>query len=133
MYTNDIATQVKELLWNAGYYYEARIVRTDSRVCYTCTIIPREGTLVKTRSQTFELSGGVKASYDIAALLHCVRSDARMGAELFADFCDELGYDVDSRNALDTYLKCQESALKLRKLGIPAAAWAEIDQVLENY
>lgn len=36
--------------------------------------------------------------------------------ETFSDWCSNFGYDTDSRKALDTYLKCQDNADKLRKV-----------------
>ena len=33
----------------------------------------------------------------------------------FDDWCDNLGFDTDSRKALDTYLACQEQASKFRR------------------
>ena len=50
----------------------------------------------------------------------------------FEDFCWELGYDTDSRKALETYLSCQENGSKLRK-AIPSAVLAELSEVLEDY
>lgn len=42
--------------------------------------------------------------------------DASCARGTFEDFCDECGYDTDSRKALETYLACQENGSKLRKL-----------------
>lgn len=50
-------------------------------------------------------------------LLYSLVSDASACDESFDDWCSNYGYDTDSRKALDTYLKCQENALKLRKMG----------------
>lgn len=36
--------------------------------------------------------------------------------DTFEDFCSNMGYDTDSRRALDTYLACQGSGAKLRKI-----------------
>lgn len=42
-------------------------------------------------------------------------SDASCADGTFEDFCGNMGYDTDSRKALETYLACQESESKLRK------------------
>ena len=60
---------------------------------------------------------GAPAPTDVVA---CLADDARFGGELFADFCDNIGFDADSRGALDTYLACQRTAVQLRRLGILA-------------
>ena len=60
---------------------------------------------------------GAPAPTDV---LVCLAGDARLGGELFADFCDNLGYEADSRRALDTYLACQRTAIQLRRLGVLA-------------
>jgi len=36
--------------------------------------------------------------------------------ETFAEWCSNFGYDADSRQHLDTYLKCQENGASLRAL-----------------
>ncbi|MFM7010328.1 MAG: hypothetical protein ACKO0Z_13530 [Betaproteobacteria bacterium] len=46
-----------------------------------------------------------RASEVIASLL----SDAMCAAGTFEDFCANLGYDEDSRKALETYLECQKT------------------------
>lgn len=51
-------------------------------------------------------------------VLQSVLMDAQCGQETFEDFCSELGYDTDSRRALDTYLACQKMATTRRHLGL---------------
>jgi len=55
-----------------------------------------------------ELEGG-----DVLNCLHCFVSDAISGQESFSEFCSELGYDTDSRQARKTWKACQKSAEKL--------------------
>lgn len=50
-----------------------------------------------------------------ASVLYCLLSDANCGDDTFDDFCSNLGYDTDSRKALETYLVCQETNAKLNK------------------
>ena len=47
-------------------------------------------------------------------ILCSMASDAQCAQDSFEDFCSNLGYDTDSRKALETYLACQESGRKLR-------------------
>lgn len=46
--------------------------------------------------------------------------DAEYGSDTFPDFCASLGYDEDSRKALDIYLKCQAADAALRRGFTPA-------------
>jgi hypothetical protein len=46
---------------------------------------------------------------ELADVLYCLLSDASGSDEMFDDWCSNLGYNTDSRKALDTYLKCQET------------------------
>lgn len=50
-----------------------------------------------------------------ANVLYCLLADANCGDDTFDDFCSNLGYDTDSRKALETYLACQETNTKLNK------------------
>lgn len=49
-------------------------------------------------------------------ILYAMAWDAKVSDGTFEDFCSELGYSTDSRQALKTYLKCQESGAKLKKI-----------------
>jgi len=52
----------------------------------------------------------------LADVLHCLLSDSSAIGEAFTDWCSNLGYEADSRKALDTYLQCQENGVKLRNV-----------------
>ena len=67
-----------------------------------------------------------------ASVLYCLMSDANLATDTFEDFCSDLGYDTDSRKALDCYLKCQENGTKLHK-AIKADVWQRLETALENY
>lgn len=43
----------------------------------------------------------------LANVMHCLLLDGRSATGTFEDFCGDLGYDSDSRKALETYLACQ--------------------------
>jgi len=58
-------------------------------------------------------------------VLYCLVSDAEAENMGFADWCDNFGYDTDSRSALATYLECQETASKLRKARVNIEAERE--------
>lgn len=51
-----------------------------------------------------------------AGVIYSVLLDANASNNTFEDFCDELGYDTDSRKTLKTYIACQENGTKLRKI-----------------
>ena len=74
----------------------------------------------KTEDFVYHTGEGCKGAPAPTDVIVCLAADARIGCELFADFCDNLGYDADSRRALDTYLACQQTAVQLRRLGVLA-------------
>lgn len=49
-------------------------------------------------------------------VLECLFSDASAAFDTFDGWCSDLGYDTDSRKALETYLECQKTAVALRTL-----------------
>jgi hypothetical protein len=51
-------------------------------------------------------------------LIYSLIADASACEESFEDWCSNFGYETDSRKALETYLACQASGEKLRKLGL---------------
>ena len=64
---------------------------------------------------------------DIVDVLYCLISDSEAGREVFADFCENFGYDQDSRKAFETWQACQNAYVELRKLGVLSAAdWSTI-------
>ena len=69
-----------------------------------------------------------RARPQLADVLYSLVSDSQCANDTFADFCADLGYDTDSRKALETYLACQESGTKLRKLGLNLAQLSELFQ-----
>lgn len=48
-------------------------------------------------------------------VLYSLVIDSSFAQETFRDFCDNLGYDEDSRKALKAYLECQETYDKIRE------------------
>lgn len=61
----------------------------------------------------------LRSRYDVLNALYCIVSDAISGLDSFEDFCGNLGYDTDSREAHKTWKACQSSSTKaLRVLGV---------------
>lgn len=58
-------------------------------------------------------------------VLYCLVSDAEAAETTFAEWCNNFGYDTDSRKALAIYEQCQQNTDKLRKAGINIAAERE--------
>lgn len=54
--------------------------------------------------------------FEPSQILDCLFSDASAANETFESWASDLGYDPDSRKALDTYLACQKNGIALRKL-----------------
>ena len=66
------------------------------------------------------------------AVLYCLLSDMSSTNDTFADWCDNMGCDTDSRKALQTYLSCQENGAKLRKV-FNNDLLKLLEKVLEDY
>lgn len=67
-----------------------------------------------------------------ADALQCLLLDSSASEQTFASWCDELGYDSDSRKAYATYEACQQSADKLAKL-FDHEARAQLRDALQDY
>ena len=67
-----------------------------------------------------------------ARVLYSLISDYRLAADTFEDFCDCLGYDADSRKALDIYLECQKNGLELQRV-LGGALLAQLEESLQDY
>ena len=75
-----------------------------------------------------QVSKPVKPKFD--AVLACLVQDAVGAYQIFGDWCDNFGYDIDSRKSLEIYFTCQETAKKLRLAKVPLEAEAKR---LEDY
>jgi hypothetical protein len=53
---------------------------------------------------------------NVADVVYSLMVDATGTDLTFEDWCYDIGYDTDSRKALDMYLKCQENSKKIRNL-----------------
>ena len=72
------------------------------------------------------------ASPFAGAVLHCLLLDMSCANDTFEEWCSNLGYDTDSRKALQTYLSCQENGTKLRRV-FNNDLLKQIEKVLEDY
>ena len=65
-------------------------------------------------------------------VLYCMLSDASSGrnGESFGEFCENFGYDEDSRNAFKIFEACLVQYTKLRSLGVDFEA---LDTILEDF
>lgn len=52
----------------------------------------------------------------LESVLESLALDVSTGDQTFGDWCADLGYDEDSRRALDSYLACQQVTTGLRAL-----------------
>lgn len=62
----------------------------------------------------YSMGLGIKGKPDLTSVLECLQVDISSCNETFDDWCSNLGYDTDSRKALDTYLTCQNIESRLR-------------------
>ena len=62
-------------------------------------------------SMSFDYWQGVaiKTQPDRKAVLECVLTDAQAAGDSFEDFCNNFGYDLDSRTHYATFLACQRT------------------------
>ena len=58
---------------------------------------------------------GIQGEPTLEAVLDCLKSDSTCG-ETFQEFCDNLGYDNDSRKAEKTFNTILKQTSKLKKL-----------------
>jgi hypothetical protein len=63
---------------------------------------------------------------DFIYVLECFLSDGYCAIGSFEDFCGELGYDQDSRNAEHIYKSCQKTLDQLNGLGIDDSELADL-------
>lgn len=50
-----------------------------------------------------------------ADVIYSLAMDAAAASETFSEFCSNVGYDEDSRKALEAYLACQKSGAEFRE------------------
>jgi hypothetical protein len=68
-----------------------------------------------------------------ASVLYCLLADASGAVgETFAHWCSSYGYDEASRKALATYLECQHTGARMRRL-FDAGTHAAIADALGDY
>jgi len=67
---------------------------------------------------------------EVADVVSCLVSDYSCieSSRDFYDFCDNLGYDSDSRKSLNTYNQCLNQSKKLEKLLGP-----DLNQIIKQY
>ena len=65
-------------------------------------------------------------------VLYSLLSDSTAGrcGESFGEFCENYGYDDDSRNAFKVYEACQDQYTKMCRLGVDFEA---LDAILEDF
>ena len=68
----------------------------------------------------------------IAGLLYSLILDGTACNESFAAWCDNFGYDTDSRKALETYEQCKKGFDKLRKV-LSSGQIEHVRKLLEDY
>lgn len=65
---------------------------------------------------------------DLKYAFRAFLSDAQSGAMTFSEFCDEFGYDKDSRTAEKSHNICQRAKYKLLYLGVSSK---DVENILE--
>lgn len=67
-----------------------------------------------------------------ASVLYSLLLDAEIGQYTFPELCQDLGYDEDSRKALDTYLACQTVSKQLNSI-FNCSEISHLQTLLEDY
>lgn len=65
-------------------------------------------------------------------VLYALVMDSNADNEGFEDWCSNLGYDTDSRKALETYLQCQSNIKKIRNI-LDNSLLSKISELLQDY
>ena len=68
----------------------------------------------------------------VASLLFSLIRDSQAATQSFKDWCEECGYNTDSRMALEMYLECQEIESKLRA-AVGCDNLARLKTLFEDY
>ena len=68
----------------------------------------------------------------VSGALYSILSDGAATEQSFSSWCEDCGYDSDSRKALATYIACQENSDKLRKV-FSQSQIAHIQELLQEY
>jgi hypothetical protein len=67
-----------------------------------------------------------------ADVIYSLALDGQFANGTFEDFCDNLGYDTDSRKALEGYLQCQKDGERFRRI-VGTAAFNALGDVVQDY
>lgn len=67
-----------------------------------------------------------------ASVLYCLLLDSESGQCTFHEFCEDFGYNEDSRKALDTYLACQNTGKHLNTI-FDCNEISRLQTLLEDY
>lgn len=105
-------------LWQ-HYAYKLRLTRKD------------ENGRRKSLTVAWKQGLGLKDAPSVAEVLYNVAGDARFGRDDFEEFCANLGYDSDSREAEKTWRACQSQERKLARFLGDALASELIEDVEE--
>jgi hypothetical protein len=143
MNSKEIETAIDALLHLHGVTYSARLVgeRTDDDWAYDewQVMFRHKGKEFVTEYRTGTghrvrgaFGGKRVVAPKAAGVFHSLCSDTECGGYTFEEFCDNLGYDTDSRKALKTYLACQEIGSKLRQL-LGHELLQEISDIVAEY
>lgn len=80
----------------------------------------------------YSMGSALKGAPKLRDVLDCIASDATGIEQPFEDWAGDLGYDPDSRKALDTYLTIQRQSRALRQLLDGHAAFLQLVEDVER-
>ena len=108
-----------------GYHNEFNIVITD---------VENNRAVFKFYGSTHDYEKGktTMSDDDLKCALESILNDGLSGLMTFEEFCDEYGYDEDSRSAERIHKACIESMNKLEFLGIEESDMYRIINELNN-
>lgn len=137
MNNEDLVTDIKDIVtirfisrapgndWETGSHDVApsgrRPIIVPKGATYYLDVLNNRGDVVLSNAR-YQVGSGLthdKAGREVApdalGIMHSFWIDASGADEPFDDWCLDLGYDTDSRKALETYLACQTTYAALRK------------------
>ena len=77
----------------------------------------------------YSMGSALRGDPELQDVVHCLLTDAEYGGESFADWCDNMGDNPDSRRAYSAWEACKRTAASLARLFSPS----ELEELREMF
>lgn len=98
----------------------------DSHATHWRVTIKRGGESFTTH---YSMGSALRGDPELQGVIYCLLTDAEYGGESFADWCDNMGADTDSRRAYANWQACKRTAASMGRLFRPS----ELDDLRELF